>query len=303
MPGFPIHVLVVSDIEGSSLCRRYEDSVFLDKGWPAACLGMTLDVQAVVSALFRSGVRKVTVKDFHRTAYNLLPEKIDPRARVVQGYKSGPVPGIGDPRNADAVMFLGMHAASGTGGFLAHTLTSRIANLKVNGRPLSEVELFSASLARYHLHPLFLSGCPIACRQAEDAIHGIRTFPISKPNDNGGFDARSWRRKLAEAVAAALSNKRVRPYQPAGPFAVCVTLREGPVVAKKIAARWQLDRKGADLIFKAADAAELYRTLIRICYFTPFLERIISVGLPLFNLKGRLGLTWVRRRLRQQPLG
>ena len=94
--------------------------------WSRACVEMTRDVNTVVEGLFDAGVKQVTVKDFHRTAYNLLPELIDYRTQVVSGYKRGPVPGIGHPGDATTAMFLGMHAASGTEGFLAHTLTSRI---------------------------------------------------------------------------------------------------------------------------------------------------------------------------------
>ena len=141
------HILIIADIEGSSGCWNYRASSFLTQEWGLACLEMTLDVNSVVVALFDAGVRQVTVKDFHRTGYNLLPELIDSRAQIVSGYRSGPVPGLGDPTNAQAVMFLGMHAAAGTEGFMAHTLTSRIMWLEVNKKPLAEVELFSASLA------------------------------------------------------------------------------------------------------------------------------------------------------------
>ena len=300
MSGPPKHILIISDIEGSSRCRCYQASAFMDAGWPEACLGMTRDVHAVVSALFQSGVEQVTVKDFHRTGYNLLPEKIDPRARLVQGYRQGPIPGIGDPGSADAAMFLGMHAASGTGGFLAHTLTSRIGRLEVNGVPLTEVQLFSASLSPYQIRPLFFSGCPIACRQAEHAIGGIHTFPISKPDVSGRLAIRGWRRQLAAEAVSALSNRSAVPYDPTGPFVVRVSLREGQEAARKIALRWQLDRSGADLFFKAIDTAELYHALIRICYLTPVTERLLPIALPLFNLRGRLGLMWVRHRLRHR---
>jgi hypothetical protein len=119
-------VLIIADIEGSSGCWSYRASAFKTHEWVAACVDMTRDVAAVVHVLLDNGVQRVIVKDFHRTGFNLLPEMIDSRARVVQGYKVGPVPGIGDPGSAEAVIFLGMHAASGSNGFMAHTLTSRI---------------------------------------------------------------------------------------------------------------------------------------------------------------------------------
>ena len=121
--------------------------------WARACVEMSRDVNAVVQALFQNGAETVRVKDFHRTGYNLLPELIDSRADVVHGYRKGPVPGIGDPGEAEAVMFLGMHAASGTDGFLAHTLTSRVQQLEVNGAPLAEIQLFASSLEPWGLQP------------------------------------------------------------------------------------------------------------------------------------------------------
>ena len=76
------NVILISDIEGSSCCADYQSTTFLSPSWPEACLGMTLDTAFVVKALLESGVETVHVKDFHRTAHNLLPEKIDPRAKV-----------------------------------------------------------------------------------------------------------------------------------------------------------------------------------------------------------------------------
>ena len=127
----------------------------MTKDWARACLEMTRDVQAVVQALFDSGVETIRIKDFHRTGYNLLPELIDSKSEIVHGYRTGPVPGIGEPGDVDAVMFLGMHAASGTDGFLAHTLTSRVALLEVNGEPLPEIQLFASSLAPWGLNRSF----------------------------------------------------------------------------------------------------------------------------------------------------
>ena len=154
-------ILIIADIEGSSGCWSYAASSYMTEEWFRACVDMTRDVHAVTQALFDAGVQHITVKDFHRTGYNLLPEMIDSRVKIVSGYRQKPVPGIGDPGKARAVMFLGMHAASGTDGFLAHTLTSRIEKLLVNELPLAEIELFAASLAPYGIRPLFFRVVPL----------------------------------------------------------------------------------------------------------------------------------------------
>ncbi|MBN2159806.1 MAG: M55 family metallopeptidase [Spirochaetes bacterium] len=287
-------VLIIADIEGSSGCWSYEASQYKTREWARACRDMSQDIDAVVKGLFEAGAEDITVKDFHRTGYNLLPELIDGRATIIHGYRRGPVPGIGDPRGASLLYMIGMHAASGSDGFLAHTLTSRIARLEVNGRLMSEAELFSSSVARYGLRPVFLSGCPVACRQAEDAIRGIQTCSIKKTGLQESFDSDAWRKRISSAAAEALGNISTEPYCPPGPFSATVIMRDGPADARKIAGTWGLDVRDDAINVHAVDMESLYRSLIRICYLTPAIEKFLPFGLSLYNIMGRAGMRWVR---------
>ena len=290
--------MIIADIEGSSGCWSYRGSSFMTEDWARACLEMTRDVQAVVRALFDSGVEHIRIKDFHRTGYNLLPHLIDSRSEIVHGYHAGPVPGIGDPGNADAVMFLGMHAASGTDGFLAHTLTSRIELLEVNGEPLPEIQLFASSLAPWGLKPIFFSGCPVACEQARTSINNISVFPIDKSVGQQRFDVAAWRSGLGQAAVKALANNQTAPFEPEGPMRVVVRMRTGSIAGSKMAKRWGLDCRGNQIVIDAADIQDVYMHLIRICYLTPALEKTLTLGLWAYSLWGRIGLAWVRRRVR-----
>ena len=210
----PEHILLIADIEGSAGCWSRQGAKFMTRQWRRACIGMSRDVDAVVRSLFNHNVRSVRVIDFHRTAYNLLPHLIDRRARIFQGYSEGPIPGIGHAEGDDAVMFIGMHAASGTSGFLAHTLTSRVSALKVNGRLISELELFASVLSPFDLKPLFFSGCPVACKQAQGVIPGIRIYAIDKTEDRADFNEDSWRSGLADSAANQAVKKQTRPQKP-----------------------------------------------------------------------------------------
>lgn len=270
----------------------------MTREWSRACLEMTLDVDAVVRALFASGVQQIRIKDFHRTGYNLIPEKIDGRAEVIHGYRNGPVPGIGDPGGAGGIFFMGMHAASGTDGFLAHTLTSRIERLEVNGKALAEVELIASALAQFGMAPLFFTGCPMACTQAAQAIENIALYPIDKASGRQSFNVASWRLSLAQTAVAALENDLAVPYRPEGPFRALVKMRDGEAATLKIARRWQLDSRGDEIMIDADDMQELFRCLIRICYLTPLVEKTLPLSLAAYNLWGRFGLAWVRRQIR-----
>lgn len=287
-------ILIIADIEGSSGCWSYRASSFMTPEWAQACVEMSRDVNAVVQALLEHGVEDVCVKDFHRTGYNLLPELIDDRAEIIHGYRAGPVPGIGDPVQAEAVMFLGMHAASGTDGFLAHTLTSRILQLEMNGAPLPEIQLFASSLGARGIKPLFFSGCPIACNQARSSIDHIAVFPIDKSVGREQYDAVAWRSDLAQAAVKSLHNSRTVPFRPEGPMRVKVRMHTGSAGAHKLARRWGLVHQGDQIVIDANDMHDVYMHLIRICYLTPLIEKTIPLGLWMYNLLGRIGLAWVR---------
>ena len=293
-------VLIIADIEGSSGCWDYRASAFKTHEWVAACVDLTRDVAAVVRSLLDNGVRRVIVKDFHRTGFNILPEMIDSRARVVHGYKVGPVPGIGDPGSVEAALFLGMHAASGSAGFMAHTLTSRIGRLEVNGELLPEVYLFAGSVASYGVRPVFFSGCPVACDQARCTIPGIHTYSIDKSVGRREFAAEPWRQGLAQAATSALCDAQTVPFEPAGPFHTRVTLRQGEPAAQKLANRWGFHRQGVDILLHNDRLEHLFLDLIRMCYLTPMLERVLPLAVGVSNLRGRAGLTWLRRQMKKR---
>jgi D-aminopeptidase len=293
------NILIISDIEGSSGCWSYQASSFLTDEWSKACLEMTRDMNAVGQALLNAGVERITVKDFHRTGFNLLSELIDSRIRVVSGYGRRPVPGIGDPGDARAVMFLGMHAASGTPGFLAHTLTSRIEQLQVNAMPMAEVELFAASLSPFGIRPIFFSGCPVACNQAQEKINHIRVHPIDKSMGAEKFNVHSWRAELARAAVESLENDLTEPYRPIGPFQATVRMRDGQKAARKISKRWGFEYEDNQIFMTTADIHALYLNLIRLCYLTPLIEKLMPVGMMGYNLWGRMGRIWVRQRLKR----
>jgi D-amino peptidase len=292
-------ILIIADLEGSSGCWNFAASAFLTDDWCRACLEMSRDVDSVVGALFDAGVKTVAIKDFHRTGYNLFPELIDSRATIISGYRRGPIAGIGNPKDAQAVMFLGMHAASGSDGFLAHTLTSRIARLEVNHRLLSEIELFAASLAPRGIRPIFFSGCPVACKQAAAVIENINCFPIDKSCGSENFDFGSWRSALAQAAVKSLSNHKTRPYIPAGPFDAQVTMRDGEAEAARLARRWKFEQVGAQIRICCTSIHQLYLELVRLCYLTPTIEKILPLALAAFNLNGRIGIIRARRRLKK----
>ena len=292
------HVLILADIEGSSGCWQRRAAAFMTRSWARACAALTADLNAVAGALFEAGVGQITIHDFHRTGFNILPRRLDARVKLIQGYRNGPIPGIGSVPTADAAMFIGMHAAAGTRGFLAHTLTSHLARLEVNGHVMPEVALFASSLAPFGLRPLFFSGCPVACAQARQLIPGIGTVAIDKRIPPKRFNAPAWRRLLASGAVAALGHRAPAPFSLPGPMHARLTMRDGARAARRIQRRWHLPRRGDQVKIEAEDIQALYLALIQVGYLTPMLAKILPLSLIVYRCLGRLGLTWAERTAR-----
>jgi hypothetical protein len=105
---------------------------------------------------------------------------------------------------------------------------------------------------------------------------------------------------LAQAAVKSLTNYRTTPYEPAGSFNATVTMRDGKAVAAKLARRWGFIQNGAQIRIQAVDIIDLYLELIKLCYLTPAIEKILPLALMIYNLHGRIGIIRARRRLKRR---
>lgn len=294
-----VSVLILADIEGSTGCNCVEDSRLFTDGWVNACIEMSKDISSICIKLNEIGVERIKVKDFHRTGFNLFKEFLPDFVELDQGYRCGPVPGIGDTNGFDALMMIGMHAASGTEGFIPHTLTSKFASIQVNGNFLSECELFANSVADSGLRPIFFSGDQTACDQAISAIKGISTFIIDKPSVK---EIKQTRIGLAKLAAAAVKNNETKVFKPTGPFSVKIQMRDGAPAANKLRKRWAVSGRDEYLEFSTKTMPDLYWQLLRLAYLTPLAERFLPQSLWVANLWGRLSLVWAKKRAKKLGL-
>lgn len=100
---------------------------------------MTDEVNAVVNAIFQTGPATVLVNDSHGDMQNLLHTELDPRVEYIQSNIKplGMVQGLDS--SFDGVIFIGYHAMAGSeNGFLAHTGSSVVKGLWINGTEVGE---------------------------------------------------------------------------------------------------------------------------------------------------------------------
>jgi hypothetical protein len=139
----------------------------------------------------------------------------------------------------------------------------------------------------------------VACKQAAAVIQNLDCFAIDKSRGVDNFDSNTWRSGLAQAAVKSLTNHRTIPYEPVGPLDAIVTMRDGKAVASKLARRWRFMQNGSQIRIQAADMIDLYLALIKLCYLTPAIEKILPLALMIFNLQGRMGILRARRRLKR----
>jgi D-amino peptidase len=134
-----------------------------DDLYPQSAELMTAETNAAIEGAYAGGATDVTVNDSHGQMFNLLPEKLDPRARLVQGKKPLSMVEAARDGSFGVALFVGYHARAGhPHGTIAHTFTGRITLVELAGRPATE-----AALNALYLGAL---GVPVGMVSGDDAL-------------------------------------------------------------------------------------------------------------------------------------
>ena len=133
---------------------------------------MTAEVNACIEGAFAAGATRVTVADSHGNGLSLLPEELNPRARLVRSWPRPLAMVEGIDQGYDAVILLGYHASIGTAGAVrAHTMSSkRIYGMRLNGVHTSEALLSAAVAGHYGVPVVLISGDDKTIEEARRTI-------------------------------------------------------------------------------------------------------------------------------------
>jgi D-amino peptidase len=174
-------IYISADIEGIGCIVRSEQSSPDGREYAWARKMMTEEVNAAVRGAFDGGASEVVVADSHNVGLNLIPEELDERVSLIMG---SPRPlsmmdGVGD--KVDLVFLVGYHSQSGTpDSNLVHIFTSRVAELKVNGKAIGEIGI-SAGLAGCYGVPVGLvTGDDKTAQEARRLLGTVETVEVKK---------------------------------------------------------------------------------------------------------------------------
>ncbi|NUR96223.1 MAG: peptidase M55, partial [Kribbellaceae bacterium] len=106
-------VYVSADMEGVSGVVDAEDVQPPGRDYERSRVLMTEDVNAAVRGAYAAGATDVLVNDAHGPMRNLLPDLLDPRARLIKGRPKpmGMIEGL--TPEYDAALCIGYHARAG----------------------------------------------------------------------------------------------------------------------------------------------------------------------------------------------
>lgn len=178
-----MRVLVSVDMEGTAGVVDRSDITPGTPGWERAREFMTDEASAAVRGVFaEGGGAEVTVCDSHAKGLNILPGRLDPRARLIRGTPRPLDMVAGVDRGFDALLLLGYHGRAGlTDAVLPHTLSGRtIDSVRINGMVLGEIGLSAAVARSYGAPTALVTGDDGAAREAADVLPGVVTVTVKR---------------------------------------------------------------------------------------------------------------------------
>ncbi len=193
-------VYISVDMEGISGISGSDQTTAGEPEYGRARKLMAEDANAAIRGAFAGGATDVLVNDSHGGQRNLLPEDLDPRARLISHSfkRHGMMEGLDE--TFDAVIFVGYHAkAQAPRGLFAHTGSGVVRDLRINGVSVGEGGL-NALLADWF-------GVPVVLVTGDDtAIEEVRS---RVPNVRGVAVKRAINVRAVELKPLALARKEI----------------------------------------------------------------------------------------------
>src|SRR5215213_6369237 len=103
-------VYISVDMEGVAGVSHAKPTGRGDDLYPQSVELMVGEANAAIEGAFDGGATDVTVNDSHGGMFNLPPEQLDPRARLVQGTKPLSMVEAARDGSFDVALFVGYHA-------------------------------------------------------------------------------------------------------------------------------------------------------------------------------------------------
>jgi len=166
-----MNVFISADIEG--ICGVMGKLHWDAKGaqYARACEWMTAEVNAAIEGARQAGADRIVVKDSHNEGTNILLDQLDPGAELISGW--GPLSSMveGIDRSFNALFLIGYHARGATAdGTLAHTWSSNVLDMRINGRTVGETGWAAAFAGHFDVPVALVTGDDKLAAQVKEEL-------------------------------------------------------------------------------------------------------------------------------------
>jgi D-amino peptidase len=191
---------------------------------------MSAEANAAVLGAFDAGATEVVVRDSHGSARNILPDMLDPRARLIRDWSGGPkwmMEGI--DASFDAVVFIGYHARAGTpNAVIDHTDNGNVVDFAINGVTLPEAGINALMAGSYDVPVVFVAGDQAICDQVTDLFGNIATVATKEGigGASNGLHPDSANALIRAGVAEAVRDRsQYEPFTMTTPYTLVLKLK------------------------------------------------------------------------------
>jgi len=283
------------DLEGASGVYNQQQCSTGTKQWNKVKKNLTDNVNAVIKGIYSVDKdAKIVVRDLHNQGYNIHRKYLPKTVRYIGGPYHKPIMWFGDLRNFDLAFMIGIHARSGEEGFQPHTQCLEFSEVKVNDKPITEVE-FTASLIAEKITPAypigFVSGEDIAIKQVKEGLPWVVSVEIQKISSNDDFTEITALENhlLTTKARMAVKNKsKFQLFQFELPLKIEISYHNSHL-ARKVAKRWKMTLKDdhQTFVFVVPDTQAFIHRMIELMFLTPkikFLIPLTPVLRPIYRL-------------------
>ncbi len=213
-------IFMITDAEGiAGVCRQD----LTEPKDPELRQLLTGEVNAAVQGFLDGGADEVVVWDGHDGSQTLSALTIHPKAKLLIG-------GLGATmtleRRYAGVAFVGQHSrANVRAGVMAHSYSSLgIQDMRLNGKPVGEIETRAALAGTYGVPVIFLSGDTAAVDELRSIVPDAETVAVKEGLGRYtciSMSAEAARESTREHARLAMAKiGTVRPYRIEGPATV-----------------------------------------------------------------------------------
>lgn len=262
-------VYISVDMEGISGVNSDNQTSAAGAEYGRARRLMVEDANAAIRGAFDGGATDVVVNDSHGSQRNILPEDLDPRARLISHSfkRHGMMEGLDS--TYDAVFFVGYHAKAGAPrGVFAHTGSGVLHDLQINGQRVGEGGM-NAFMARWYGVPVVLvTGDDVAVEEQKETVPGVRGVVVKRAINTRAVELRPLveaRREIQQAAKEAVATARKPAPERLARYTVRMELRD-PTIPEVAAAFREIRLVNPTTVeFTRESMPDAYR-LIRVIY-------------------------------------